>query len=173
MANSQNGYPALQANSSKLHKWVIPGADRYFLLRNGSAGFLLAHLALWYHEKIQRLNLKGDPWDEWGYAYRAIRDAHDLSNHASGTAEDLNSSRYPLGRHVIKHWRKLRIHAHLRLYKRAVRWGGDYNSRLDEMHFEINKPLPFVERVARRLMKTRRGKRILEANPSQKKVILS
>lgn len=173
MANSQNGYQALQSDSTKLYSWKIPGADRHIKLRNGSAGFLLAHLALWYHEKIQKLNIKGQQVDEWGYAYRDIRGSTEVSNHASGTAEDLNASLYPLGRTVMKAYRKARIHVHLRLYRGAIRWGGDYHDRKDQMHFEINKPLPFVERVARRVMKTSRGKRILEANPSQKKVILS
>lgn len=170
---SQNGFPALSPGASQLHKWVVPGTDRYFMLRYGAAGFLLCHMILYYHEKIQPLNLKGQPWDEWGYAYRAVRSDSDLSNHASGTAVDLNATLYPIGRMLMAAWRKVKIRVRLRLYAGCIRWGGNYSGRKDEMHFEINKPLSTCEKVAIRLMGTKRGKRILAANPGQKRIILS
>lgn len=174
MASSQNGWPALSTSSSKLHLWQVPGTDRTFRLRNGSAGFILCHFILWYHETIQRLNLKGDVWDEWAWAYRPVRGStSDLSNHSSATAVDLNATRYPLGTLLMKHWRLVKIRIRLRLYRGCIRWGGDYEGRKDQMHFEINRPIARCERVARRLMKTKRGKRILAANPGQRQVILS
>ena len=177
MAISYNGWPALPPGSPKLYKWVIPGANRHFLLRNGSAGFILAHVALWYHEKIQRLDIKGDPWDEWAHAYRPVRGDEDssgpLSNHASGTAEDLNASRYPLGRMIMRAWRRAKIVARMAFYRGCVRWGGQYEGRKDEMHFELNKGMRACEKLARYLMTTKRGKRILKANPSQRAIILS
>lgn len=174
MSTSQNGWPALDSDSSKLHKWVIPGADRHFVMRNGSAGFLLAHLILWFHERVHKLNEQGSPWDEWAYAYRPVRgSSYSLSNHASGTAVDLNATRYPLGTTNMLSWRKLRIRGRLAWYRGTIRWGGNYEGRKDEMHFEINKNLTRCEKRARRLMKTSRGKRILQANPSQRAVILS
>ena len=57
MATSQNGFPALASDSPSLHKWIIPGTDRHFVARNGSAGFLLAHFALWFHECVEPLNV--------------------------------------------------------------------------------------------------------------------
>ncbi len=174
MATSQNGYPGLQAGSSQLHKWIIPDADRHFMLRHGSAGFLLAHFILWFHETIQKLNLKGDQWDEWAYAWRDVRGSTtSLSNHASGTAVDLNATRYPLGTMLMAVWRKAKIRLRLRLYRSCLRWGGDYEGRKDEMHVEINRNLAACEKVARRLMKTKRGIRIIKANPGQRQVILS
>lgn len=174
MSTSQNGWPALAYRSDLLHKWKVPGADRHFLLRNGSAGFVLCHFILWFHESVQRLNLKGHVWDEWAHAFRDIRGySTNLSNHASGTAVDLNATLYPLGTMLMKRWRILKIRARLLLYRGAIRWGGDYEGRKDQMHFEINRPLPGVERVARRLMNTPRGKRILAANPGQRRIILS
>lgn len=174
MATSQNGWPALGRTSSQLHKWIVPGTDRYFMLRNGSAGFLLCHLILWYHEVVQKLNEKGSVWDEWAFAYRPIRGSETgLSNHSSGTAIDLNATKYPLGTRRMAAWRRAKIRARLTMYLGAIRWGGDYEGRKDEMHFELNRSLPFCEKLAKQLMKTPRGKRILEANPSQKAVILS
>lgn len=173
MSTSQNGWQALQSNSSLLHKWVIPGANRYFVLRQGAAGFLLCHLILWYHETIHRLDEKGSVWDEWAYAFRDVRGADDLSNHASGTAVDLNATRYPLGTTNMLSWRKVKIRARMAFYGFCIRWGGSYEGRKDEMHFEINRSLSFCEKVARRLMDTPRGKRILQANPGQARVIRS
>lgn len=174
MATSQNNWPALEPGSSRLHKWVVPGTDRHFVLRNGSAGFLLCHFILWYHEVVHKLNEKGAVWDEWAYAYRAVRgQTRGLSNHASGTAVDLNATKYPLGRALMPFVKKRLIWAKLKMYRGCIRWGGDYEGRKDEMHFEINKSMSYCERNARRLANTKRGKRILAANPSQRDVIFS
>ncbi len=70
-------------------------------------------------------------------------------------------------------WRKAKIRMRLKMYRNCIRWGGDYRGRKDEMHFEINRSLEACEFLAKRLMKTKRGKRILAANPGQKAVILS
>lgn len=174
MATSQNGYTAISSSSSPmLHKWKIPGTERYFVMRRGAVGFVLAWWIHWYHFNIQRLNLKGQPWDEWAFAFRPVRDSNDLSNHASGTAVDLNATLYPLGTTLMARWRRAKIRAKLLVLNGCIRWGGSYEGRKDQMHFEINKPIRKIERLARRLMKTKRGKRILEANPGQRRVILS
>lgn len=174
MATSQNGWPALDRDSNKLHLWKVPGTDRHFLLREGSAGFLLAHFILWYHEKVHRLNEKGTPWDEWAWAWRPVRgQVSGLSNHASGTAVDLNATNYPLGTTLMKAWRKVKIRARMLWFRGTLRWGGQYEGRKDQMHFEIDKPIWVCERLARRLMDTPRGRRILKENPDQRKVILS
>lgn len=174
MATSQNGWPALDRSSDKLYKWIIPGTNRHFLMRNGSAGFLLAHFILWYHEKVHRLDAPGSVWDEWAWAWRPIRGQEEgLSNHSSGTAVDLNATNYPLGTTLMKRWRILKILARLVFFRGTIRWGGQYQGRKDQMHFEINKPLGRVERLARRLANSPRGRRILNANPGQRAVIFS
>jgi hypothetical protein len=173
MAKSQNDWPALQAGSPLLHKWIIPTKDGNVevYLRNGSAGFVLVHDALWYSEKIEPL--VGKIRDDWGWFYRPIRGENaGLSNHASGTALDLNATKHVLGR-VGTLAKSAQLRAHLLYYRGVVRWGGDYHGRKDEMHHEINRDLAAAEKVARKLMKTPRGKRILRANPGQRAVILS
>ena len=75
----------------------------------------------------------------WGHAYRPIRGASTLSNHASGTAIDVNAPRHPLGSSgTFSATQRARIHAILADCNGVVRWGGDYSGRKDEMHFEIN-----------------------------------
>ena len=166
---SQNGWPVLDAGGTR--KWKLPGIDRHLVLAPGSAGFALVHLALWFHEKVERLD-RGT-WDEWGWAARNIRGSSVVSNHASGTAIDLNATRHPLGKdaedtftddqiHLIRHRLRNR-------YDGVIRWGGDYSGRPDPMHFEINASKARVLQLGRELERSPRGQRILRIN-SQKAV---
>jgi hypothetical protein len=63
-----------------------------------------------------------------------------MSNHASGTAMDLNATKHPLGvRHTFTLDQEREIRARLAgRYDGCIRWGGDYENRADEMHFEID-----------------------------------
>ena len=173
MSTSQNGWPALDASSPLLHTWELPRSGTRIRLRGGSAGFLLIHLALWFDKALEDLD---EPvMDDWGYAYRPVRGyTSTLSNHASGTAMDLNATDHPLGvDHTFTAGETSAILKRLGLYDGCIRWGGTYSGRKDAMHFEINKPLADVETVARKLIDSPRGKRILTDNPGQRAVILS
>lgn len=178
MATSQNGWPALAPDSPKLHTWVIPAKNGTFRLRtrNGSAGFLLCYLALWFSEKLEDVTQRA-LLDDWGYAYRPVRSSSDLSNHASGTAIDLNATWHPLGEVRTGIFRRVKarekLNRRLARMRNTLRWGGNYNGRKDEMHFELNVNITQAEREAQRLSRTRRGRRLLAANPGQKKVIWS
>ena len=169
--NSQNGYTTLPHRLTgalpRLRKWTIPGTGRHLVMRDGSAGFVLAHLALWFHSKVERLD--HGVWDEWGYAARPVRGGTKPSNHASGTAIDLNATRHPLGVATLETFtpeQAARIRRRLRLtFLGCIRWGGDYTKRPDAMHFELIRGLRAVELLAKALAKTPRGRRILAANP--------
>lgn len=171
---SVNGWPVLQATSPLLHTWVIPArtGEVRIKLRNGSAGFLLAHFLLWFAERVEPL--RGGITDDWGYARRPVRgQSTGFSNHAAGCAADVNATKHPLGvAGTFRPWQVKRIRRRLG-WMRVLAWGGNYTRRKDEMHFEIAQPLDVCERRARRLMRTPRGQRILRANPGQRRVILS
>lgn len=173
MTTSQNGWPALVDGDRRLYIWTIPTkhGDVRIRLRNGSAGFLIAHYVLWYAEVLEPV--VGKVLDDWGWAYRPVRGAVVLSNHASGTAADINATKYPLGTDHMSRAQKARIRLRLKFYRGCLRWGGDYHNRLDQMHVEIDRDLAACEKRARRLMNSPRGRRILKANPSQRAVILS
>lgn len=175
MATSANGWPALEADSTSLYTWTIPAKNGHLRirLRNGSAGFLLCHFLLWWSERLDDLT-NPHPADDWGYAYRPIRGQYSgLSNHASGTAVDADATQWPLGTEHMTNAMKAKIRLRLKLYRGCLRWGGDYSGRKDQMHTEVNAPLASCEKVAKALMRTPRGKRILDANPTQRAVILS
>lgn len=171
MIYSQNGYPALGEGSKLLHRWKVPGTQRLFTLRQGPSGFLLVHFIVWFDEEVESLI---GMLDDYGHSYRVIRDSKDLSNHASGTAVDLNSTKHPMGAlNTFTNLQESKIHRRLQLYDECIRWGGDYYGRKDEMHFEINRSIAVCEKVAQRLASSPVGQRILAANPGQKRIILS
>lgn len=156
MATSQNGWPANDRDLTK--SWKIPGTTRAIRLESGDAGFLLVHFAAWFDANIETIDT--GELDDWGYAERPVRGGTDLSNHASGTAEDLNATRHPLAvRNTFSKAQMTRIREKLKEYDGVLRWGGDYKNRADEMHVEINASRARVAAVAKRL----RG---APANPS-------
>jgi hypothetical protein len=184
MATSQNGYEVLYDNRTtgplpRMRKLVIPlasGEERHFYVRDGSVALHLGTFALWWHERLEPINV--GTWDEWGWAVRPIRgQTSGYSNHASGTAIDINATEHPRGVATSRTFTPdevARIHLRLRWHEGVLRWGGDYQSTPDGMHVEINLPLSEVERVAQeKLVDSRRGKRILAANPGLLAVVMS
>lgn len=184
MTHSANGWPVLSSGSSLLHRWAVPelddpSPDRAFTLRGGSVGLLLMHLATWFHDEIERLDL--GVWDDWGHAVRPIRGGSVASNHSSGTAMDLNATRHP--QHVpisrtFTNAQQVAIRRRLRLYGGIIDWGGDWRpENVDGMHFEIapGTTMSQCERVAKALLDSPRGKRLLAlpANRPQRAVVLS
>lgn len=177
MATSQNGYAVLFDNRTtgplpRLRKTVIPGTGRHFYTRDGSVSLVLADFALWFHENVERLDNK--IWDEWGHAVRAIRgQTSGYSNHASGTALDINATMHPLGKRLtFNRAQYVKIRAQIKSYDGCLRHGIDYRTRPDEMHVEINASLDRVEVVALRIINTPRGQRILQANPGLEAVVM-
>jgi hypothetical protein len=83
--------------------------------------------------------------DEGGYNFRKI-DGGEYSNHASGTAIDLNWTKYPMfKRKMTKKQRAAAVAIESEL-KEVIRWGGSYSpSRVDEMHWEIRPGVSAVE----------------------------
>jgi hypothetical protein len=180
MATSQNGYPVLDSDTGgkppRLRKWIIPGTNRHLMLRDGSTGFLLVHLAVWFDDKVEPLDHEAT-WDDWGHAVRQVRGSTSVySNHASGTACDLNATQHPMGVATAKTFTVKQIadiRKRLKFYDGCIGWGGDYRNRPDGMHFEIDKGMAAVEAKARSLADSKRGKAILDANPGARAVIFS
>ena len=134
MPRSQNGYTANDINLTTVYN--IPGTRRQVRLRKGPAGELLVWLASQFDKRVE--DIDAGQLDDWGYAERPIRGGTELSNHASGTAIDLNATKHPLGKTGT--FTKTQVAEIRKILAEAggcVRWGGDYIGRKDEMHFEI------------------------------------
>lgn len=149
MASSQNGWPASdEPRTIGVEAYVVPGTQIKIRCSKKVAPLLINFCAE-FNQEVEKL--EGKTYDDWGYAYRAIRgqeDAGNLSNHASGTAVDLNSLKHPLGRRgTFTKEQEVKIRA--LAAKWGLRWGGDYKNRADEMHFEINlSPLGVKAKIA-------------------------
>jgi hypothetical protein len=87
---SQNMYTA--NDRSVIASYSLPGGK--VALRAGDVSVVLLWCANQWHQTVEPLEWPGI----WGYAERTIRgSATTLSNHASGTAIDLNAPKHPLG----------------------------------------------------------------------------
>lgn len=146
MPTSINGWPVLPTNSSKLDTFVIPGTNRKITLRADIAPILLA-LAAEYDKKIASVD--GGTFDDWGYAYRGANASNKWSDHASGTAMDLNSSQEGrMGSGPYSWWKNYNRYLKAKALKAkygVVIWGGaeglggDYRQMRfwDWMHWAI------------------------------------
>jgi D-alanyl-D-alanine carboxypeptidase-like protein len=141
-ARSQNGWSA--NDRSVIASYQLPGGK--VAMRKGDVSVVLIWVAQQFHESVEKLVWPGN----WGYAERPIRGSSTtLSNHASGTALDLNAPQHPLAKVGTFSAGQVRaIRQILDFCEGVVRWGGDYSGRRDEMHFEINAGSDAVRRIA-------------------------
>jgi hypothetical protein len=130
MPNSINGWPVLDNppwSDPRLDKKPIPGVpNRTLMLRREVLPLFLA-LATDYHRMIAPVN--EGALDDWAYSYRPARFSSSWSDHASGTAIDLNASKEGwLGMNNYSWWahpiRRAKIAALLRRYGKCLLWGG-------------------------------------------------
>lgn len=161
-AVSQNGWTVLQASSTKW--WNLIDSPVRYQLRRGSAGFVLVHFIDWFDRNVERL--QPTQGDDFGWSYRQIEGSDEWSNHASGTAGDLNASLHPQGRRgTFSNQENKKVHDRLsEMYEDMIRWGADYHTLVDEMHFEINEGSVAILKLSKKLEATPRGLRLLSIN---------
>ena len=133
--SSYNGYPASKdPDEIKIKSYPVRGTDRKLRCAE-SVGPLLAAFAADFHELIEPID--EGTFDDWGYAFRMVRGSTDrLSCHSSGTAIDLNATKHPLGKAGTFPAEKIPMLRAL-AKKYGLKWGGDFKSRPDDMHFEV------------------------------------
>jgi len=132
---SYNGYPASRdPDEIKIKSYPVKGTDRKLRCAE-SVGPLLAAFAAEFHKLIEPID--EGTFDDWGYAFRMVRGSTDrLSCHSSGTAIDLNATKHPLGKAGTFPAEKIPMLRAL-AKKYGLKWGGDFKSRPDDMHFEV------------------------------------
>jgi hypothetical protein len=135
MLKSYNGYPASKdPDEIKIKSYPVKGTDRKLKCAE-SVGPLLAAFAAEFHTLIEPID--EGTFDDWGYAFRMVRGSTDrLSCHSSGTAIDLNATKHPLGKAGTFPTEKIPMLRAL-AKKYGLKWGGDFKSRPDDMHFEV------------------------------------
>jgi hypothetical protein len=159
MALSENGYPVLREPPKAL---LIPGTDIKLRVRGGDVATVLLEVASRFHVEVESLDMpvREEPgFDEWGWAYRPVRGQQfGFSNHASGTAIDLNATLHPRG---VKGTFTRAERAKMRTIlastldtvtrREVVRWGETYSGTVDGMHLELDASPAAVARVAARI----------------------
>lgn len=154
MATSQNGWTVLTSAPPAV---TVPGTDVRLPVRPGDVATVLIEVARRFHSEVERIT--GGVRDDWGWAYRPVSgQSSGFSNHASGTAIDLNATQHPRGVHnTYTAAEKAAVRRILaatrddRIGREVVRWGEDYTTTIDGMHFEINADAAAVARVATRI----------------------
>jgi hypothetical protein len=86
-----------------------------------------------------------------GYNHRTIAGTNRLSNHAHGSAIDINWSRNGVGSGAGELGNQLGSDKVREIAKKyGLKWGGDFKSNNDPMHFEVDKSIkdvaPFIPR---------------------------
>lgn len=147
-ATSQNGWPA--STTLPLSTLTVGAVTFPQGVRSGAPHTILGYVARRFNNEVETLR-KGECW---GYNFRTISGSTSYSNHASGTAIDVNAPEHFLGASGTFSAAQVRaIRSILAACDGVVRWGGDYSTRKDEMHFELNRGPsdPAVAALARKL----------------------
>ena len=144
MSKSQNGWPVIESQSDRnLVVIRIPdtGTPGIPLRVQRDCAPVLAYVASLVHKNVTDLKLGNKPGktqDDGGYNYRKIDGSASFSNHASGTAIDLNWTRFPMFKKRMNKNQRAAAQAIAEELSEVIRWGGNYRSaRVDEMHWEI------------------------------------
>lgn len=144
MTVSQNGYKSRDFSLIATYTVV---RDVKLSLRKGDISVVLLHFARWYDKNIEPLTKS----DTGGYNPRAIPGSKIDSNHASGTAMDLRWAKHALGKKgTFTKAQKDKITKQLGFYEGVIRWGENYTTTVDGMHYEINKGPAEVARIAKK-----------------------
>jgi hypothetical protein len=134
MEFSSNGWQAsADKNEIRVKNYMVEGTTRHFAITKDAAPILCAFFAE-FHKLVEPIDT--GTFDDWGHSYRPVRGATKLSNHASGTACDVNATKHGLG--LIHTFRPEQVQTIQGLIaKYSIGWGGNYKVRKDDMHFEI------------------------------------
>lgn len=139
MAKSLNGWTVLLPTSRLLATGTVPGTNRRLTLRKACLPLFLA-LAYDYDAWVREIDI--GTVDEGGYAYRQSNGSLGWSNHASGSAVDINWSKEGAQRITNKvFWSDPQHQKAMETIKKCyqVGWGGDWHGSFwDPMHFEIS-----------------------------------
>lgn len=145
MSTSQNGWSVV--DKAACDQGPFLGVKFPNGIRKGP----VASIAVWqmrrYEATVEPIRTSGC----WGWDVKKIEGSATYSNHASGTAWDINAPEHPMGSAVSHSFSTAEIAA-CRAIERAsggvLRWGGSYTGRPDGMHWEINRSQSAVNAFA-------------------------
>jgi hypothetical protein len=132
------GFTVESWGSSLIGTYLIPGTSIKLTMRKEIAPLLVA-VARDFDREVEPLKAGHC----WGFNPKHIEGSSNWSNHAWGGAIDLNAPEHPMGvKGTFSAAKVAAVHKILARYtyqgKKLLRWGGDYITRVDAMHLEIN-----------------------------------
>jgi hypothetical protein len=140
MSASQNGWRVLTRDQCA--DVAVPGG---VLPVHPALAPIFLDLATRFHETVEPLVWPGC----WGWANRPIKGSTTTSNHASGTAIDLNAPAHPQGVAAGKTFTRAQVaavSALLSRYHGLIVWGGTWSlPSTDGMHFELADGVTFEQ----------------------------
>lgn len=150
MPTSQNSWSA--SPNLQLRPFVVGGVSFAPGIRdNDDVETVLRYVVEQYAARVEPLKSPGC----WGWSYRENRnDPNSLSNHASGTAVDVNAPAHPNGVPTSRTFAPAQVAEVRKILAEVdhtIRWGGDYTGTPDAMHFEVNCDAATLHAVAERL----------------------
>ena len=126
---TRNGYPVLATSEEAVPLAFITGRVAPFAL-----GIFEAFCTRFATE-VEPI----DPAQSWGYARRQVGDTTTWSEHAAGTAIDLNATDHPQHQTTYPEAKRVALLMLLADFPR-IEWGGTWPAAsLDEMHFELRQ----------------------------------
>lgn len=134
---SYNGWPVNSSMSAiGIANFTVPGTSVVLPVKSGDVATVLMYVASRFNGEVEALR----SGQCWGYSYRKnVNNPSVWSNHASGTAIDLNAVLHPNGaKGTFTGSQVASIRSILSFCGDVVYWGGDYRGTTDEMHFEID-----------------------------------
>jgi hypothetical protein len=124
MAKSQNGWPVVKTGLTSLPQ--VTGK-----VLTGPVWVIMYWLCEYFSRTVEPIT---KTWS-WGWSHRKIAGSAKWSNHASGTAIDLNAPRHPSGKvGTFTSAQAAQIALIVKASRGVLRWGHLFK---DEMHFEI------------------------------------
>lgn len=135
------GWDILEPNDKRLENfpWVSGKA------RDGDHYVVLDYVASRFHNEVEKIVRS----KSWGYNKRNVRGAAVASEHSAGTALDFNAPDHWLGEvGTFSNAKERIIRGIVADCGGAVRWGGDYAGRKDEMHFELKGGNALMKKIA-------------------------
>ncbi|MEP6560523.1 MAG: M15 family metallopeptidase [Nakamurella sp.] len=136
---SYNGWTVgTPASAIGVQNYTVPGTNVVLPIRSGDVASVLLYVARRFNDEVEKL----DRSQCWGYDYRPnVNNPSVWSNHASGTAIDLNAVKHPNGvAGTFSTSQKAAVRKILAFCGEVIYWGEDYRGTIDGMHFEIDVP---------------------------------
>lgn len=130
---TENGWP--QCGSDQLDRSPIPGIDIVIPLQRGQPSLILKAFCADYHLFVESLYNSRGGTDEGGWT---PTNSVATSNHLSGSAVDLNWNDHPFKvKGTFSNSQMTTIRELLDYYEKTIFWGGDWQSPIDEMHWQL------------------------------------